>query len=490
MIQPKILIFGVLILKSSFCTEICKPKVAIIGGGIGGASASHFLSDLFKDNLKIDLFEQKQLGGRLSNVEIGGNEFEAGGAVIHPKNKYMQDFVKLLDLKKNDHEDSSTLGIWNGDKFVVKQSSWKWLSVAKLIYRYGFEPFTLDRLVTWVLDNFEKIYKLQDNEIAFENVTSLLAAMNADFPRYLTETIKSHLLNKGISEKLIDELVEATLVVNYGQETNVHSFVGFVSLAGAGANLWSVKGGNKLVPENLIRQNNRVNIIQSQVEKIRLILKNQDSIEYELSYRKEDDPNIITDVYDIVIIARPLTNDQETSIEFEEFPEEAIFTVPGKYQTTIATFVEGKLNPLHFGLESEIDCILSCNPNKTIVSSIGKVNSVNDNGKKGSSDVWKIFTRESMNPKFINKILSKVGQVDKIVWKAYPHYSTENRLDKFKLHKGLYHVNAIEWAASAMEMSAIGGRNVAILAYKDFKKTCSATQMKRTEKKKNYSTEF
>lgn len=97
------------------------------------------------------------------------------------------------------------------------------------------------------MDNFEKIYKLQDNEIAFENVTSLLAAMNADFPRYLTETIKSHLLNKGISEKLIDELVEATLVVNYGQETNVHSFVGFVSLAGAGANLWSVKGGNKLV---------------------------------------------------------------------------------------------------------------------------------------------------------------------------------------------------------------------------------------------------
>lgn len=32
----------------------------------------------------------------------------------------------------------------------------------------------------------------------------------------------------------------------------------------------------------------------------------------------------------------------------------------------------------------------------------------------------------------------------------------------------MYHVNAIEWVASAMEMSAIGGRNVAILAYNDF----------------------
>lgn len=123
--------------------------------------------------------------------------------------------------------------------------------------------------------------------MGFENVTSLLAAMNSEFPDYLIESIKNNLLNKGISEKLIDELVQATLVVNYGQETNVHSFVGYVSLAGAGANLWSVKGGNKLVPENLIRQNNRINVISSRIEKIRLILKNQDSIQYELSYREE-----------------------------------------------------------------------------------------------------------------------------------------------------------------------------------------------------------
>lgn len=84
----------------------------------------------------------------------------------------------------------------------------------------------------------------------------------------------------------------------------------------------------------------------------------------------------------------------------------------------------------------------------------------------------------------------KVGQMKKKVWKAYPQYSTENRFDKFKLYKGLYYVNAIEWAASAMEMSAVGGRNVAILAYKDFKKTCSTSQTSKMEKKKNYSTEF
>lgn len=64
----------------------------------------------------------------------------------------------------------------------------------------------------------------------------------------------------------------------------------------------------------------------------------------------------------------------------------------------------------------------------------------------------------------------KVVEKKEIPWKAYPHYlSTTNvHFDKFKLHDSLYHINAIEWAGSAMEISAIAGRNVAILAHDDF----------------------
>lgn len=61
------------------------------------------------------------------------------------------------------------------------------------------------------------------------------------------KSIKNELLDLGYSEKIINEIVKTTLVVNYGQDINVHSFVGFVSLAGANFNLWSVKGGNKKV---------------------------------------------------------------------------------------------------------------------------------------------------------------------------------------------------------------------------------------------------
>ncbi|XP_033222178.1 prenylcysteine oxidase 1-like isoform X2 [Belonocnema kinseyi] len=483
----KLLILVISICKRSFSTEICKPKVAIIGGGIGGASASHYLTDLFKNNLKIDLFEPIKLGGRLATIEIGENEYEAGGSVIHPRNKYMQYFVKLLGLEKKDPGGSSISGIWNGEKFVFTESKWEIVTLTKMIYRYGFQPIKLNRYVNWILDNFDKIYDFHESGVAFENVSSLLYALNHDFPGLLNISLKDHLHNLEFSTLSIDELAEATLVVNYNQETNVHSFVGLVSIAGAGSDLWSIKGGNKKVPENLIRRNNLVKVIPSGVEKIRLVLKNENSLQYELFYRNKGNPDFVSDFYDIVIIATPLTVDQEYPIKFEEFPPETLFHFPGKYQTTVATFVHANLNTFHFGLEDEIDAVYSCNPNFTNISSVGKVDSVSE-PKKGTLKTWKVFTKENMTPAFMNKIFSQVGDFKVKSWKAaYPRYSTENRFDRFKLQEGLYHVNAIEWAASAMEMSAIGGRNVAILAYKDFTKKCSSYETERKTEKAHSS---
>lgn len=72
-----------------------------------------------------------------------------------------------------------------------------------------------------------------------------------------------------------------------------------------------------------------------------------------------------------------------------------------------------------------------------------------------------------------NLTLSQVNEVKEISWKSYPEYSTQNREGNFILHDALYHVNTIEWVASAMEMSALSGRNVAILAHADFSRKCS-----------------
>jgi len=74
-----------------------KPNMAIIGAGIGGSSSSHFLRELFGSEGTIDVFEASdRIGGRLDTIEIAGKRFESGGSIIHPDNKYMGDFVKLL----------------------------------------------------------------------------------------------------------------------------------------------------------------------------------------------------------------------------------------------------------------------------------------------------------------------------------------------------------------------------------------------------------
>ncbi|KAK8734428.1 hypothetical protein OTU49_017448, partial [Cherax quadricarinatus] len=73
--------------------DVASPRIAIIGGGIGGTSTAYFLKELFGDNASIDVYESEKIGGRLATIPIAGDDYEVGGTVIHPKNQYMMDFV-------------------------------------------------------------------------------------------------------------------------------------------------------------------------------------------------------------------------------------------------------------------------------------------------------------------------------------------------------------------------------------------------------------
>ncbi|XP_011155741.1 prenylcysteine oxidase-like [Solenopsis invicta] len=463
-----LLVLEVLILQQGLAL-VRAPRVAIIGGGIGGASASHFLTELSNGTVDIDLYEAKTIGGRLATTKIDKDEFEAGGSIIHPKNKYMQRFVKLLGLEKSPYiaEDGAD-AIWNGDEFIFLGDDL--MSKMKLFWRYGLQIFSLKNHVDNIMEDFVKIYDLQDAGHSFDNATALISATNKDFPKLLRTSTKDYFLRLGFKKILIDELVQATTVVNYGQEVqNIQSFVGCISVAGAGADLWSVKGGNKEVPQHLINRNKNVNVVPSRVTKIRNLANVSNSSQYEVTYINRGSTDPITSNYDIVIIATPLTSDQEFQIEFVGFPNSLVF--PGDFQTTYATFVKANLNVTYFDLQQAMNSILSCNPNKTRISSVGKLNPVDGSVKKAPR-VWKIFSRESMESSVIHKMFSQVIEKKEIVWKAYPHYSTNLKPNNFKLHDALYHVNAMEWIGSAMEMSAIAGRNVAILAYKDFQESC------------------
>ena len=72
------------------------PSAGIVGSGIGGSTAAFYLREVFGDEASIDVFENNQVGGRLATVKVMGNEYESGGAIIHPANLYMKNFTEML----------------------------------------------------------------------------------------------------------------------------------------------------------------------------------------------------------------------------------------------------------------------------------------------------------------------------------------------------------------------------------------------------------
>lgn len=82
--------------------------------------------------------------------------------------------------------------------------------------------------------------------------------------------------------------------------------------------------------------------------------------------------------------------------------------------------------------------------------------------------MYKVFTPEPLTAEQLKQLFLEHSEVKEVRWLAYPHYPAtvaQGTLQPFELFDSLYYVNAIEIAASAMEMSVIGARNVALLAH-------------------------
>ena len=61
--------------------------LAIIGAGIGGCSCAYFLSNLFQNQVEIDIYEKSNvIGGRIKSFEYDGKEYEYGATNINPHN--------------------------------------------------------------------------------------------------------------------------------------------------------------------------------------------------------------------------------------------------------------------------------------------------------------------------------------------------------------------------------------------------------------------
>lgn len=82
-------------------------------------------------------------------------------------------------------------------------------------------------IVLSVSDEFDTVYRLQDNNQSFTDLESMLNAWSSKFPALLEVSLAHHLRKDGFSDRFIDELVNAATRCNYNQRADkIHAFVG------------------------------------------------------------------------------------------------------------------------------------------------------------------------------------------------------------------------------------------------------------------------
>lgn len=456
------------------------PKVAIVGSGIGGSSCAHFLRELMQDKIDIDVYEADQIGGRLATRDYKGSAYEVGGCVIHSRNKYMSGFRDKFELEETKDRSEYSIGIYdeNGIEFI--SSEWKFVTLAKMLLRYGLSLFRLDTFVETMLNEFDRLYEIQNRGESFETVEDLLGAASPNFLKYLNIDSENGFAKIAeINDVTINDLVRGSLRVNYGQSTNVHLFVGSVSVAGMTGKLWSIEGGNKRIPELLIK-NSGANFINNEVTRIKF---NRTDETYTVYSTNKETGAEISNIYNVVVLAHPITDDCKTPIEFVDFPHP--IKVKGSYHRTVSTIISGNLNGTYFGIkEKKTPDLVINNDVSKVINSVGRITPCT-NSESGESNVWKVFSKRPLTESELDDLFYERGQCAVVDWLAYPQYNDLGITSKFILNPRLYYINAIEWAASAMEMSVIGAKNVALLISKEYsgrvKKAKVVERKKRNE---------
>ncbi len=394
---------------------------------------------------------------------------------------YYYSGLKEYSSKK---EPTTPMAIYNGQRFVLQLGFYSFINTLKILWNYGISVLKMSRYVSEQLKQFATIYELQASEKSYKTVPDLLKAMGntRDFCQQ-TQVTSENYLTAGLhwQQKMVDQLVCAAMKVNYGQNNQIDAFTAFVSLAGMDGSLWSVIGGNYQIPKMALDASGAT-VHAGKITTVTRI-ENNGNVCYTLNYLESENDSLqtMTD-FDVVIVAHPLNL---STIQFNQFPM-TIYSDAAKtpYHRTVATFVKGQLNGKTFGLTDESYprsfplSILSIdleNP-PVVFSSVAVEVPTAASEEEAKNDflkplcdrptrVWKVFSNDLLSERDKNALFRRIDDVSVKDWLAYPEYDPPEEFPPFILDgDGMFYINCIEKAASAMEMSAIGAKNVALLA--------------------------
>eukprot|EP00898_Chlorokybus_atmophyticus_P007516 jgi/Chlat1/7766/Chrsp66S07228 len=433
-------------------------RVAVIGSGIGGSSAAFFVREALGNKAAIDVYEASEtVGGRVASVNFAAEIFEAGASIIHQRNEYMKRFSKLLGLQEGVPQGvAGQVGIWDGNSFVYQDSGWGWWDALRLWWRYGNSLFRVGSATQQTLDGFCRIYELQKQGVAYESVQELLIALDLYDLTQLRLDAWLQGAEIGAPDNFVVELATAMTRNNYGQNVTLNALAGAVVLSASRDAVWRVQGGNQQVPTGLLdRANATINLSTRVTAITQLPASDVNPLsKYIVEYSKDGSVSFVE--YDAVVVAAPL----ESAAIRLDLPQKS--DIPDRsYQRTVATFVRGLMNPAYFRLKGDLPAFVVTEeiPELPFLS----VNVLKKGSVPGAHSVYKLFSRELLSNAVLDKLFIVRDEVAVWDWLAYPHFNPPEEFAPIVLDAGVFYINAIESAASAMEVSAVGAKNVALL---------------------------
>lgn len=279
----------------------------------------------------------------------------------------------------------------------------------------------------------------QDGGTSFNTTTELLTAQGL-----LAETQTTFARYAGTSA-LSTEFLGAINRCNYNQRNEqLHALVGLVSTLPAFDFVQgsiAIEGGNAQIARRLATHAHAHVVLGHRVTRV----------------ARDGDAWLVDGrAFDAVIVATPLIlppkdNEQTSSASIAFDPP-----VPRSAYFTHRDFVSTVTNIVRGTPRVDVDTLLATNgapTNWSCMAALGK-------------GLYKVFTRDvPLDDKALEQLFKEGAKVEAVeAWSAaYPLYRGTGVQGPFVLGEGLFYTSSIERVASAMEMSAIAGKNAALL---------------------------
>lgn len=403
-------------------------RLAIIGAGVGGCSAAYFANRLMP-SCEITVYERSdRIGGRVYSIDLDGQRVEIGAAFFKGSHQLLIGLLKELDIKAKPIPIPSSIGVWNGERFITRIDNP--FSAIRLFLR---NPLNITRLLS-ILRELGRRNRVIYREIKDHPREWAELFTAAGITEWLKKPLRGVLLEKGVDSSFIDNMLEPMIRVIYNQDSSINAYAGLSTINLLYGKTYNIDSGNEVLPKRLLEASRATIKLGVEVESI---TKGEDG-SYEVSGRG------FSDKFDSVIIA----NHDSCILEGgARLPLECSLK---KFQQVDVQFVRGELNNSYFTLDP------GERPPDTIVSTRDvPFTHIIKLGSEGGRPVYSIASTIPIDD-YLGDIFEKPEVIFRHSWgKAYPILEPIQKMPRCRLDRLLFYPSCSESAVSAMESSVV-----------------------------------